>query len=71
MGKDIPHPPEPSVEQTEREQVLMALYGSRAGIRRMIHWLHRLNVAQPGEWSHLFPVPDQPGKLMSVLQRQI
>jgi hypothetical protein len=45
------------------------LIGTEDTIRAYIHRQHRLGVTEAGSWSKLLPVPNCPGKLMSILNK--
>lgn len=53
-----------------RETVSVLVIGSRQSITNTIQTFYRLGYAQISEWSPMLPAP-QPGKLMSILTRQI
>jgi hypothetical protein len=55
---------------TTRESVRLMAIGSREGVLRVIHTLHRLRFAEVSEWSPLLPAPT-PGEVMSILTRYI
>jgi hypothetical protein len=43
------------------------LVGTEENIRKYIHRQHNLGVTEAGAWSKLLPVPNCPGKSMSIL----
>ena len=43
------------------------LIGTEDTIRTYIHRQHRLGITKAGAWSKLLPVPNCPGKVMSIL----
>jgi hypothetical protein len=45
------------------------LVGTEENIRAYIHQLHRLGVTEAGAWSRLLPLPNCPGKVMSLLNK--
>jgi hypothetical protein len=45
------------------------LIGTEDNIRTYIHQQHRLGVTEAGAWSRLLPVPNCPGKVMSLLNK--
>jgi hypothetical protein len=55
---------------TTRESVRLMAIGSREGVLRVIHTLHRLRFAEVSEWSPLLPAPT-PGEVMSILTRYL
>ena len=48
----------------------MILVGSPWVIRKTILSLHKLNYAEPNDWSPLQPT-DQPGKMMAILTKKM
>lgn len=54
----------------EREPVRLMAIGSREGVLRVIHTLHRLRFAEVSEWSPLLPA-QTPGEVMSILTRYL
>jgi hypothetical protein len=57
-------------KEIEREPVRLMAIGSREGVLRVIHTLHRLRFAEVSEWSPLLPAPT-PGEVMSILTRYL
>ena len=53
-----------------REPVRLMAIGSKEGVLRVIHTLHRLRFAEVSEWSPLLPAPT-PGEVMSILTRHL
>lgn len=53
-----------------REPVRLMAIGSKEGVLRVIHTLHRLRFAEVSEWSPLLPAPT-PGEVMSILTRYL
>ncbi|HIK33324.1 MAG TPA: hypothetical protein IGS17_12805 [Oscillatoriales cyanobacterium M59_W2019_021] len=53
---------------SSREPVRLMAIGSKEGVLRVIHTLHRLRFAEVSEWSPLLPAPT-PGEVMSILTR--
>ncbi|MGB7058861.1 MAG: hypothetical protein WBD58_14235 [Geitlerinemataceae cyanobacterium] len=53
-----------------RESIRLMAIGSREGVLRVIHTLHRLRFAEISEWSPLLPAPT-PGEVMSILTRYL
>jgi hypothetical protein len=45
--------------------------GTEEHIRTYIHQQHYFGVTEAGTWSKLFPVPNCPGKFMSILNKTI
>ncbi|GAB4379190.1 MAG: hypothetical protein Kow00121_32810 [Elainellaceae cyanobacterium] len=45
------------------------LIGTEDHIRTYIHQQHRLGTTDAGLWSRLLPVPNCPGKFMSILNK--
>ena len=45
------------------------LIGTEDHIRTYIYQQHRLGVTEAGAWSKLLPVPNCPGKVMSLLSK--
>lgn len=56
--------------EPHRESVRLMAMGSREGVLRVIHTLHRLRFAEVSEWSPLLPAPT-PGEVMSILTRYL
>ncbi|WP_017299515.1 hypothetical protein [Nodosilinea nodulosa] len=69
-------PSAPSKPQPRQERVRHMLYGSLAGIDRIIKILHALGYADPNDWSDPMPVPpsaegatDQPNQWMVIMTK--
>ena len=45
------------------------LIGTEDHIRTYIHQQHNLGLTEAGTWSRLLPVPNCPGKFMSILNK--
>ena len=69
---DIP-PLQPSSAPTEPqwESVEILAIGSPQGVNNVIHTQYRLGFAHISEWSPLQPAKNRPGKVMSILVKQI
>ena len=52
----------------QRERLQLLVIGSREGVTKTIHNLHRRGFAEAGAWSPLLPAPN-PGEVMSILTR--
>jgi hypothetical protein len=56
-----------SFDNTDPRILTVLLIGTEEHIRTYIHRQHSLGVAEAGTWSRLLPVPNCPGKFMSIL----
>jgi hypothetical protein len=54
-------------DNSDPRMLTVLLIGTEETIRTYIHQQHRLGVAEAGAWSKLIPVPNCPGKSMSLL----
>ena len=52
----------------QRERLQLLVIGSREGVTKTIHNLHRRGFAEAGAWSPLLPAPNS-GEVMSILTR--
>ncbi|MCG8367796.1 MAG: hypothetical protein MJA27_31240 [Pseudanabaenales cyanobacterium] len=51
-----------------KEPIRHMLFGSPAGVRQVIHLLHKLGYAEPNDWSRPMPT-GRPGEVMAILTR--
>ena len=61
----------PAPTEPEREPVEILVIGSPQGVTNVIHTQYRLGFAQISEWSPLQPAYNRPGKVMSILVKQV
>jgi hypothetical protein len=60
-----------SFDNSDPRILTILLIGSEDHIRSYIHRQHSLGVTEAGEWSRLLPVPNCPGKFMSILNKPL
>ncbi len=53
-----------------KEPIRHMLFGSPAGVRQVIHLLHKLGYAEPNAWSRPMPT-GRPGEVMAILTRYL
>ncbi len=53
-----------------KEPIRHMLFGSPAGVRQVIHLLHKLGYAEPNDWSRPMPT-GRPGEVMAILTRYV
>ena len=53
-----------------KEPTRHMLFGSPAGVRQVIHLLHKLGYAEPNAWSRPMPT-GRPGEVMAILTRYL
>ena len=56
-------------DNTDPHILTVLLIGTEENIRVYIHRQHNLGVTEAGAWSRLLPVPNCPGKSMSILNK--
>jgi hypothetical protein len=56
-------------DNTDPHVLTILLIGTEDHLRTYIHQLHRVGVTEAGAWSKLLPVPNCPGKVMSLLNK--
>ena len=62
---------EPAPEQLpEHETVRHMLFGSLTAVRNTITLLHKLNYAEPNDWSKPLPT-GRPNEVMAILTRRV
>lgn len=65
---DVPTSPVSPVHTPRREKVRILLFGSLSGILNQIKVLHKLNYAEPNDWSE--PIPTgRPNEWMVILTK--
>ena len=63
-------PINPVLPEYQYETVNHTLFGSLTGIRNTIALLHRLNYAEPNDWSKPLPT-GRPNEMMAILTRRV
>ncbi|QYO62445.1 hypothetical protein [Leptolyngbya sp. 7M] len=58
-----------SFDNSDPRIFTVLLIGTEGQITTYIHRQHTLGVTEAGAWSRLLPVPNCPGKFMSILNR--
>lgn len=58
-----------SFDNNDPRILTVLLIGTEDRIKAYIHRQHRLGVTEAGGWSKLLPVPNCPGKFMSILNK--
>ena len=53
-----------------KEPIRHMLFGSPAGVRQVIHLLHKLGYAEPNAWSRQMPT-GRPGEVMAILTKYL
>ena len=66
-----PLQPSPAPQEPEWESVEIIVIGSSEGVNNVIRTQYRLGFAEVTDWSSLQPAQNRPGKVMSVLVKQI
>ena len=61
-------PAKPESASQTKEPIRHMLFGSPAGVRQVIHLLHKLGYAEPNDWSRPMPT-GRPGEVMAILTR--
>ncbi len=56
-------------DNTNPHSLTVLLIGTEAHIKTYIHRQHSLGVTEAGSWSKLLPLPNCPGKVMSILHK--
>ena len=63
-------PANPSLPEYQHENVNHTLFGSLIAIRNTIALLHKLNYAEPNDWSKPLPT-GRPNELMAILTKRV
>ena len=58
-----------NLDHTEPYSLTVLLIGTEDALKLYIHRQHSLGVNEVGAWSKLMPVPNCPGKVMSILHK--
>lgn len=58
-----------SFDNTDPRILTVLLIGTEDRIKTYIHRQHNLGITEAGTWSKLLPVPNCPGKFMSILHQ--
>ena len=66
-----PLQPSPAPQAPEWDSVEIIVIGSSRGVNNVIRTQYRLGFAEVTDWSPLQPAQNRPGKVMSVLVKQI
>ena len=61
-------PANPKDTSQTKEPIRHMLFGSPAGVRQVVHLLHKLGYAEPNAWSRPMPT-GRPGEVMAILTR--
>jgi hypothetical protein len=56
-------------DNTDPHSLTVLLIGTEDLIKLYIHRQHNLGVTEAGAWSKLLPLPNCPGKVMSILHK--
>ena len=56
-------------DNTNPHSLTVLLIGTEDHIKLYIHRQHNLGVTEAGSWSKLLPLPNCPGKVMSILHK--
>lgn len=60
-----------SFDNSDPHILTVLLIGTENHVKTYIYQQHQLGVTEAGAWSRLLPVPNCPGKVMSILNKSM
>ena len=70
QSADLPKPQPAPLPEHQFEVVRHTLFGTLTAVRNTITLLHKLNYAEPNDWSKLLPT-GRPNEVMAILTKRV